>query len=80
MGVGCDERGPFPGVGGRGASGESIGAGMDVPSVREKLMGVSVRGWYLVPAISKKSGEVVLVRQSTAAIWMARPAMARRNN
>jgi hypothetical protein len=50
--VGCDDRGPFPGVGGRGVSGgESGGAGIDVPSVREKLMGVSVNGLYLLPAI-----------------------------
>lgn len=61
MGVGCEERGPFPGVGGRGASGESVGAGIEVPSVREKLMGVSVRGWYLVPAMSRKSGDFALV-------------------
>lgn len=52
LGVGCDERGPLPGVGGRGVSGgESGGAGIDVPSVREKLMGVSVRGWYLPMAM-----------------------------
>jgi hypothetical protein len=51
-GVGCDDNGPFPGVGGRGLSGgESSGAGIDVPSVREKLMGVSVSGLYLPPAI-----------------------------
>lgn len=46
IGVGCDDRGPLPGVGGRGVSGgESSGAGMEVPSVREKLTGVRVRGW-----------------------------------
>jgi len=50
IGVGCDESGPLPGVGGRGESscgGDSGGAGMDVPSVREKLIGVRVSGWYL---------------------------------
>ena len=52
MGVGCDESGPFPGVGGRGVSGGvSAGAGIDVPSVREKLMGFRVRGWYLPTAM-----------------------------
>jgi hypothetical protein len=57
--VGCDERGPFPGVGGRGVSGgESGGAGIDVPSVREKLIGVSVNGLYLPPAMV----DVVVVR------------------
>lgn len=46
VGVGCESRGPLPGVGGRGVSGgESGGAGIEVPSVREKLMGVKVRGW-----------------------------------
>lgn len=53
-GVGCEDSGPFPGVGGRGLSGgESGGAGIDVPSVREKLMGVSVNGLYLLPAMTK---------------------------
>ena len=52
LGVGCDDRGPFPGVGGRGVSGGvSGGAGIDVPSVREKLMGVSVNGLYLPTAM-----------------------------
>ena len=52
MGVGCEDRGPFPGVGGRGVSGGvSSGAGIEVPSVREKLMGVRVSGWYLFPAM-----------------------------
>lgn len=52
MGVGCDERGPLPGVGGRGVSGGvSGGAGIDVPSVREKLMGVSVSGLYVPNAM-----------------------------
>lgn len=47
LGVGCDDSGPFPGVGGRGAStGLSGGAGIEVPSVREKLTGVSVSGLY----------------------------------
>lgn len=51
-GVGCEDRGPLPGVGGRGDSGgESGGAGIEVPSVREKLMGVSVSGLYLGPAM-----------------------------
>lgn len=41
-GVGCEERGPLPGVGGRGVSGgESGGAGIEVPSVRLKLTGES---------------------------------------
>lgn len=40
------------GGGGRGVSGgESGGAGMEVPSVREKFMGVRVRGWYLPTVI-----------------------------
>jgi hypothetical protein len=48
LGVGCDERGPLPGVGGRGVSGgESSGAGIEVPSVSEKLMGASVNGLNL---------------------------------
>lgn len=39
-------------MGGRGVSGgESGGAGIDVPSVREKLIGVSVNGLYLPPAM-----------------------------
>ena len=51
-GVGCEDSGPLPGVGGRGVSGgESGGAGIEVPSVREKLMGVSVSGWYLSAAM-----------------------------
>lgn len=51
-GVGCDDSGPLPGVGGRGVSGgESSGAGIDVPSVREKLMGVSVNGLYFPTAM-----------------------------
>lgn len=46
-GVGCESRGPLPGVGGRGVSGgESRGAGIGVPSVREKLIGVKVSGSY----------------------------------
>lgn len=57
MGVGCDERGPFPGVGGRGVSGgESGGAGIEVPSVREKLMGERVSGWYLFGAMMSDWG------------------------
>lgn len=48
LGVGCDESGPLPGVGGRGVSGgESSGAGIEVPSVSEKLMGASVNGLNL---------------------------------
>lgn len=47
LGVGWEESGPLPGVGGRGVSGGlSRGAGIEVPSVREKLMGVSVNGLY----------------------------------
>lgn len=47
LGVGCDDSGPLPGVGGRGVSGGlSSGAGIWVPSVREKLTGVSVKGLY----------------------------------
>lgn len=47
FGVGCDESGPLPGVGGRGVSGGlSSGAGIGVPSVREKFIGVSVNGLY----------------------------------
>lgn len=46
--VGWEDRGPFPGVGRRGVEGgESGGAGMAVPSVREKFMGERVRGVYL---------------------------------
>lgn len=51
VGAGCESRGPRPGVGGRGESGESGGAGMGVPSVREKFTGVSVSGWYLPTAM-----------------------------
>jgi hypothetical protein len=58
VGVGCESRGPLPGVGGRGVSGgESSGAGIEVPSVSEKLMGVSVSGWYFPPAILIVFGE-----------------------
>lgn len=47
LGVGCEDRGPFPGVGGRADStGLSGGAGIEVPSVKEKLTGVSVSGLY----------------------------------
>jgi hypothetical protein len=47
LGVGCEESGPLPGVGGRGVCGGlSRGAGIEVPSVREKFMGVSVKGLY----------------------------------
>ena len=47
LGVGWEESGPLPGVGGRGESGGlSSGAGIEVPSVREKLIGVSVNGLY----------------------------------
>jgi hypothetical protein len=43
--VGCDDSGPPPDVAGRGvAGGESRGAGIFVPSVREKDTGVIVRG------------------------------------
>jgi hypothetical protein len=53
VGVGWESRGPLPGVGGRGLSGgESRGAGMGVPSVREKFMGASVSGWYLSGILS----------------------------
>ena len=48
--VGCEERGPPPAVGGRASGigegdlgGVSGGAGMFVPSVREKSTGVRVR-------------------------------------
>jgi hypothetical protein len=52
LGVGCDDRGPFPGVGGRGVSGGvSSGAGIWVPSVKEKLIGVNVSGLYLPTAM-----------------------------
>lgn len=58
-GVGCDDSGPLPGVGGRGDSGgESSGAGIDVPSVSEKLMGVSVNGLYLLPTMAAVTGGV----------------------
>jgi hypothetical protein len=51
--VGCEDNGPRPGVGGRGvAGGESNGAGMLVPSVREKDSGVMVRGLNVGGAIS----------------------------
>lgn len=44
--VGCDESGPPPGVGGRPgvAGGDSSGAGMSVPAVRENSMGLISRG------------------------------------
>jgi hypothetical protein len=53
FGVGWDDSGPLPGVGGRGGSsgGESGGAGIEVPSVREKLIGVRVSGEYFPPAM-----------------------------
>lgn len=52
VGVGWESRGPLPGVGGRGVwGGESGGAGIEVPSVREKLIGVRVSGWYLLVTI-----------------------------
>jgi hypothetical protein len=61
-GTWCESRGPLPGVGGRGVSGgESGGAGIDVPSVREKFMGVRVRGWYLPVMLGRRlyyGGEV----------------------
>lgn len=51
MGVaGCEDKGPPPGVGGRtsgetererGDEGDAGGAGIPVPAVRERLMGVS---------------------------------------
>jgi hypothetical protein len=75
-GVGCDDRGPFPGVGGRGDSGgESSGAGIDVPSVSEKLIGVSVSGLYLPPTMMSvrlclrrvDGGAIVSVREQLAA-------------
>jgi hypothetical protein len=51
MGVGCEERGPWPAAGARGvAGGESRGAGIEVPSVREKLTGVNVSGLYFMAA------------------------------
>jgi hypothetical protein len=42
--AGCDDSGPPLGVEGRDAGGVSSGAGMLVPSVREKETGVMVRG------------------------------------
>jgi hypothetical protein len=70
--VGCDERGPLPGVGGRGVSGgESGGAGIEVPSVREKLIGVRVRGWYFPFAILTSLRKGVLgLRASMAESWV----------
>jgi len=65
FGFGCDESGPLPGVGGRGVSGgESSGAGIEVPSVSEKLMGASVNGLNLV-------GIAAVSRGSTAS-WTMR--------
>ena len=65
--MGCDDSGPLPGVGGRGVSGgESGGAGIEVPSVREKLMGVSVNGLYLGAVMA---GSVQMVLQ-----WCGRSA------
>lgn len=57
LGVGCDESGPLPGVGGRGVSGgESSGAGIEVPSVSEKLMGASVNGLNLEGMVADVGG------------------------
>lgn len=65
--MGCDERGPLPGVGGRGVSGgESSGAGIEVPSVSEKLMGASVNGLNL-EGIAAVIGGVPL----TSTMWMS---------
>lgn len=58
LGVGCEDSGPWPGVGGRGVSGgESGGAGIEVPSVREKLTGVSCNGFHL-PTMLRSLSEV----------------------
>lgn len=47
VGVECDGGGPVPGSDGRGeAGGLSRGAGMVVPSVKERLTGVRVSGLY----------------------------------
>ena len=52
VGVGCESSGPLPGVGGRGLSGgESRGAGIEVPSVREIGVMFSVSGVYLPTAM-----------------------------
>lgn len=46
--VGCEERGPRPVADERASSGGvSGGGGMSVPSVREKLMGVTSSNWSL---------------------------------
>lgn len=55
--MGCDERGPLPGVGGRGVwGGESRGAGIEVPSVSEKLIGASVNGLNLAGIVAVIGG------------------------
>lgn len=51
----CESAEALLGVGGRGVSGgESGGAGIEVPSVREKFMGVRVRGWYLPVILGRR--------------------------
>jgi hypothetical protein len=55
LGVGCDDSGPCPVA--RGVSGgESGGAGIDVPSVREKLMGSNVSGFHFPTAMIDVAG------------------------
>lgn len=57
--VGCELNGPPPGVGGRAngsgecggeCGGEDGGAGIEVPSVKDSLVGVYVRKYELLPA------------------------------
>jgi hypothetical protein len=78
-GVGCESRGPFPGVGGRGDSGgDSGGAGIEVPSVREKLTGVSVSGWNLgATIVSSWSGVRRSKPSRRAIVWTGTSAGSR---
>lgn len=77
LGVGCDERGPLPGVGGRGVSGgESSGAGIEVPSVSEKLMGASVNGLNLAGIAAEIGGVLFSSTTRMNCVWIE--AIARR--
>ena len=55
--VGCELRGPPVGVGSRGTSGgESGGAGIEVPSVRENLTGSIDSGWNRLGIVVQSRG------------------------
>jgi len=70
LGVGCDDSGPLPGVGGRGVlGGESSGAGIEVPSVSEKLIGASVNGLNLVGIAAVIGGVRLLLQRGGNCVW-----------